>query len=119
MKGGSGVQGKARKQLAFAWLTCLVIGACLLFANLYRQYYAIKLLGYSFGQPGNSGGRLYSDREELSPEEHIFRRPTTISSTWVISSGLRAPDGVSKRVYLINGRNTISKLESYEKRETK
>lgn len=43
-----------------------------------------------------------SDRCRLSPADHIFRNTTTITQTWRISSGFRRPDGVLKRVYLIN-----------------
>jgi FtsP/CotA-like multicopper oxidase with cupredoxin domain len=39
----------------------------------------------------------------LHPQEHIWRSSKTISLQWRISSCTRAPDGVSKRVYLING----------------
>lgn len=38
----------------------------------------------------------------LHPEEHISRPPTTITHHWKITSGLRRPDGVLKRAYLIN-----------------
>jgi len=41
-------------------------------------------------------------RFTLHPEDHIFRPATTIKQTWRITSGTRRPDGVLKRVYLIN-----------------
>lgn len=37
----------------------------------------------------------------------MFRSPWTIHYQWVITTGLRAPDGVEKRVYLINGDTAI------------
>ncbi|KAM6511313.1 hypothetical protein FALCPG4_016315 [Fusarium falciforme] len=38
----------------------------------------------------------------LHPEEHASRPPTTLAFNWTISAGLRSPDGVEKRVYLVN-----------------
>jgi len=43
----------------------------------------------------------------LHPEDHIFRYPTTIHYIWRVTSGIRFPDGVKKRVYLINGKPSI------------
>jgi hypothetical protein len=39
----------------------------------------------------------------LHPEEHIYRRPRQLTEYWNITSGYRAPDGVLKKIYLING----------------
>lgn len=39
----------------------------------------------------------------LHPEQHIFRDPTTIRMTWNVTMEQRAPDGVMRPVYLING----------------
>jgi FtsP/CotA-like multicopper oxidase with cupredoxin domain len=39
----------------------------------------------------------------LSHLQHSSRPATTITLQWVVSSGFRAPDGVQKWVYLING----------------
>lgn len=38
----------------------------------------------------------------LRPHYHSFRRPTIIREKWRVTSGERRPDGVLKRVYLIN-----------------
>jgi hypothetical protein len=40
---------------------------------------------------------------ELHPSQHATRPATTIVLNWTISVGTRAPDGVQKRVYLVNG----------------
>ena len=42
-------------------------------------------------------------RIELHPEDHAYRAPETQYLDWQVTSGLRRPDGVLKRVYLING----------------
>ena len=39
----------------------------------------------------------------LHPKDHITRLPTSLEHHWNITKGLRAPDGVNKTVYLING----------------
>lgn len=40
---------------------------------------------------------------ELHPEDHIYRNPSTQHHDWVVTADHRRPDGVLKRVYLING----------------
>lgn len=45
---------------------------------------------------------------QLHPEEHIYREPKTIYYDWSVASGFRSPDGVKKRVYLINGKLLIN-----------
>jgi hypothetical protein len=39
----------------------------------------------------------------LNSWEHVSRSPMLIEHHWIITSGLRRPDGVKKRVFLING----------------
>jgi FtsP/CotA-like multicopper oxidase with cupredoxin domain len=39
----------------------------------------------------------------LHPEEHVNRSAITINLRWFVSVGFRSPDGVKRRVYLING----------------
>ncbi|GLA57247.1 hypothetical protein AtubIFM55763_004094 [Aspergillus tubingensis] len=39
---------------------------------------------------------------ELHPEDHIYRNPSTQHHDWVVTADHRRPDGVLKRVYLIN-----------------
>lgn len=39
----------------------------------------------------------------LHPELHIDREPTTLRFDWNISTGFLEPDGVRKRIYLVNG----------------
>ncbi|KAK2753874.1 hypothetical protein FQN55_000238 [Onygenales sp. PD_40] len=40
---------------------------------------------------------------ELHPEAHVFRAQTTIKLNWTVTAEYRRPDGVRKRIYLING----------------
>lgn len=44
------------------------------------------------------------DRFTLHPEQHVFRQPHKIRLEWNVTKESRAPDGVSKDIYLINGK---------------
>ena len=48
-------------------------------------------------EKGQSSGIL------LHPEDHVYRAPAAIELNWRVSAGYRSPDGVKKRVYLVNG----------------
>lgn len=44
-----------------------------------------------------------NDLYVLHPEQHVYRDPITIRMTWNVTMDQRAPDGVMRPVYLING----------------
>lgn len=44
-----------------------------------------------------------NENGRLRPEDHIYRGAVTQTLNWSITAGQRRPDGVDKRVYLING----------------
>ena len=44
----------------------------------------------------------------LSPEKHTLRDAHNISLQWNITAGFREPDGVKKRVFLVNGNSSDS-----------
>lgn len=46
--------------------------------------------------------RIY-ENGQLRPEDHIYREAVTQILNWSITAGHRRPDGVDKRVYLVNG----------------
>lgn len=46
--------------------------------------------------------RIY-ENGQLRPENHVYRETTTQTLNWSITAGQRRPDGVDKRVYLVNG----------------
>ncbi|EFW13632.1 hypothetical protein CPSG_09846 [Coccidioides posadasii str. Silveira] len=65
----------------------------------------LRLLGLSRPpavavEHAQSHGR--SQRFELHPERHIYRAPATLSLHWTVTSDYRRPDGVKKRLYLVN-----------------
>ncbi|OJD25873.1 hypothetical protein ACJ73_02760 [Blastomyces percursus] len=41
--------------------------------------------------------------QKLHPEAHIYRAVRTIRLNWTVTAGSRRPDGVLKRIYLVNG----------------
>ncbi|UNI15436.1 hypothetical protein JDV02_001970 [Purpureocillium takamizusanense] len=52
---------------------------------------------------GDAKPARVDDGFTLHPEDHVYREAKTIYLDWNITQGLRAPDGVVKTVYLING----------------
>jgi hypothetical protein len=60
----------------------------------------------------------YQDRDQvairLHPEDHESRDPQNLKYDWTVTSGWKAPDGVQKRVYLINGK--LSNISNQKKR---
>lgn len=50
----------------------------------------------------NFDNRIY-ENGQLRPEDHIYRGAVTQTLNWSITAGQRRPDGVNKRVYLVNG----------------
>lgn len=75
--------------------------------GLYGAYYSARVS--SLGPSIDNDVYLASAEEEdglatvLHPEQHIFRDARTIRLQWNITLGQRAPDGVTKQVYLVNG----------------
>jgi hypothetical protein len=78
-------------------LVVLVLIIAILY-NLKGQYLSNGVhLGFT------SSSRPSNLAYTLSPQEHVHRAPKTIHHVWKITTGFRAPDGVRKRVYLVNG----------------
>jgi FtsP/CotA-like multicopper oxidase with cupredoxin domain len=48
----------------------------------------------------------------LKPQDHRSRAPKLVYQNWTVTSAVRRPDGVAKRVYLINGQFPGPTLES-------
>lgn len=80
---------------------------------------AAAFLAYSIRRPTTftflESSRLPSAIEDdnslaipLHPELHKYRAPRTIEHDWTITWDVRAPDGVEKQVYLVNGRPDAS-----------
>ena len=83
----------------------LLVGWTLLF--IIFAFLAWQVLSMAY--PQQSPSNLYSDSSDgplgivLHPEDHAYRRPKRLTYYWNITSEYRAPDGVRKKVYLING----------------
>ena len=82
-----------------AWVAVAVIVFSLTLVVLYdshSQWIFTTLYGQNHDRGSSIGIKLH-------PENHVYRAPAVIEHHWSISSGYRAPDGVRKRIYLING----------------
>ncbi|QSS59068.1 hypothetical protein I7I51_08500 [Histoplasma capsulatum] len=54
---------------------------------------------------------LHSDiGQKLHPETHIYRPVTTIRLNWTVTAAYLRPDGVLKRIYVINGVSAVLSL---------
>jgi hypothetical protein len=86
--------------------TVLVLASLLLFA-LYvsagRWKGAQSHIGDFLAGPNDEPAEIPSLGIVLHPENHRSRDAGIITLHWTITSDFRAPDGVKKRVYLING----------------
>ncbi|KAJ5551834.1 CAZyme family AA1 [Penicillium sp. DV-2018c] len=84
------------------------LAACLLVGLVYLLQYTPAFLtpmilpGGNYQSPQTEATST-RPRIELHPENHVYRGPTTQYLNWRVTSNDRRPDGVLKRVYLING----------------
>ncbi|KAK1092608.1 hypothetical protein LTR48_004004 [Friedmanniomyces endolithicus] len=86
-------------------LTALLSSVVLLLVFASNQTSFLKhVLPLDIHDSGASSKQAQQDVDafQLHPEEHTFRKPTTITQNWTVSTGLRRPDGVLKQVYLVN-----------------
>ena len=80
----------------------LMVSALILVFIFWDYSHVASVLGQSHGHTAHHRPR---DILAISchPEEHIFRESSTLSYNFTITSAIRNPDGVMKRVYLVNG----------------
>jgi hypothetical protein len=106
MNGGAkGLWKQVKENAVFILTTCMVLSAALLFLNAYHQlvpdFGLLSSLNHSSTESQSSETHL---DQFLHPQDHVYRKPRTIYQHWAITKGYRAPDGVKKLVYLINGK---------------
>ncbi|KAF7196718.1 Iron transport multicopper oxidase fetC [Pseudocercospora fuligena] len=97
---------RSRKTLAaIALLSTLIIAFFLLLA--YQNGTASEVLSFFTGpqkvQANEEFRTDFRNVSRLNPEDHVNREPKTLKHKWRVTSGLRRPDGVLRRVYLVNG----------------
>lgn len=90
--------GSWTKTTIFALVTTIFI-ATLLISGLGLNHGA-DLTSFLSGHINNDAPEQSASR--LHPEDHVFRNATRRVFNWRVTSGLRRPDGVLKRVYLVN-----------------
>jgi hypothetical protein len=102
-----GLWKQVRENAIVILITCVVLSASLLFLNTYHQllpgFGLLSSLYHSSTQSHSSEPNL---DHFLHSQDHVYRSPTTIYQHWVITKGFRAPDGVKKLGYLINGKKS-------------
>ena len=86
-------------------VACFLVGLVYLFQMAPSSLVPLILPGQHHQQGDKGSAR---PRIELHPENHIYRSPVTQYLNWRVTSGYRRPDGVLKRVYLINGQSSKS-----------
>ncbi|KAF4332241.1 L-ascorbate oxidase [Fusarium beomiforme] len=77
------------------WIAALIVVALLSVVGVMATLHGLAREHASNDATGHLGYRLH-------PEDHRSRLPTTLSHNWTITAGTRSPDGVEKRVYLVN-----------------
>lgn len=81
--------------------TCLLIGLVYLLQS--STFFVPLILPGRHQQNIQDEAISERPRIELHPQDHVYREPATQYLDWRVTSEFRRPDGVSKRVYLING----------------
>ncbi|KAF5987570.1 putative multicopper oxidase [Fusarium bulbicola] len=78
------------------WIAALIVVALLSAIGVVVVLFHGSLSNrFSDDATGHLGYRLH-------PQDHARRPPTTLTLNWTITTGTRSPDGVEKRVYLVN-----------------
>ena len=97
-------QCPSRRGPIFYLLLLLVLSSFILFTFTYRHSSG-PTIGSLFETPYVDPRPIRDLSIELHPKDHIRRLPTSLTHHWNITKGVRAPDGVNKAVYLINGKH--------------
>ncbi|KAF5987243.1 L-ascorbate oxidase [Fusarium coicis] len=84
-----------RYTCGWRWIAVLIVVALLSAIGIVVALHGVSSSRPSHDTTGHLGYRLH-------PEDHTSRPPTTLSFNWTIAAGTRSPDGVEKRVYLVN-----------------
>ncbi|KAG5793776.1 hypothetical protein H9Q69_007169 [Fusarium xylarioides] len=77
------------------WIAALIVVALLSAIGVVVALHGLSSSPPSDDATGQLGYRLH-------PEDHATRPPTTQYFNWTITTDTRSPDGVEKRVYLVN-----------------
>lgn len=84
--------------------TAILFTVVLLYLLLPRLHHDIAkpLATITGDSQGEDLGTNFDSKFKLHPEDHVYRNASTFTHHWRITSGDRRPDGVLKRVYLVN-----------------
>ncbi|KYK62117.1 hypothetical protein DCS_03264 [Drechmeria coniospora] len=101
----AGWTSRARHLLLAVILAGLLISSTVLFFaySLPSRIHGVFFPSVPPLGPAEPPPSIDDDAFTLHPEHHIYREAKTIYLTWNVTQERRAPDGVEKSVYLING----------------
>lgn len=97
------VQNRPLAILVSSLIVCLLIAFVGIGRKDGRSLALLSPGRHGSGHSKSHGFTLSPSTLQLHPEDHIFRESIIQHLNWRITSGDRRPDGVRKRVYLING----------------
>ncbi|KAL2006773.1 hypothetical protein VTN00DRAFT_9441 [Thermoascus crustaceus] len=96
------VQNQPLAVLFSSLVVCLLIAFVSIGSDDGRSLALLSPGRHGSGHVKSHGLNLSPSILQLHPEDHVFREPVIQHLDWRITSGDRRPDGVKKRVYLIN-----------------
>ncbi|KAJ5747083.1 uncharacterized protein N7511_008779 [Penicillium nucicola] len=88
--------------VTWSLVACLLIGLSYLLQSTELSSASLVLSGKHHPSPHINGETAIRPGWELHPQDHVYREPVTHFLDWNITADYRRPDGVLKRVYLIN-----------------
>lgn len=89
----------ARRRTRSLWIACLGLFMLLLIVLALPSFRSFKK-----SLPPTATSKTTPQLAiPLHPEQHNARKPKTLTFHWSVTQGIRAPDGVQKEVYLVNG----------------
>ncbi len=95
-----------KRKYAFFLLIIILVPSAIFCAYTYQNIWlaAARRNLHLFGSAPTSTPSFAGEASiRLHPEEHVFRKTKTITQHWHVTKERRAPDGVWKDVFLING----------------
>nr|POE72045.1 laccase-1 [Quercus suber] len=101
----SSQQFKQKQNRKWYLLATLLLAPAIVFILIARLHAPITTSSHHQATAGEQAQPDLNDKNrfQLHPQEHASRDPRTLHFDWRITAGNRRPDGVLKRVFLVNG----------------
>lgn len=92
-----------QKKLLFVLFTVIVIATGSVFLCTYYDLVIIPQRLIPAHHLSSQASSVPILNRVLHPRDHVYRQAKTIHYEWVVTAGIRSPDRIEKRVYLVNG----------------